>query len=311
MSRAEAPGAGEAGDERGGDEGLVSWGELLEETRHRLADSGVGDPAAEARWVLEEASGLFGVELIAGMGEPATVGGVRRLDAMVARRTAGEPIQYVLGRWSFRSLDLMVDRRVLIPRPETEVVTGIALDELSRLVELRGEGKALNVVEVGTGSGAIALALAVEQPRAQVVAVERSPDALDVARANLAGVGRAATRVQLVEGDLFTGVPGRLAGTVDLVVANLPYIADAEVLDASVTDWEPAEALRSGPTGTELLERIVDEAPRWLAPDGVLVLEMAPDQTDDLAERALSSGFGEARVEPDLAGLPRAVVARR
>ena len=297
-------------DGEGSQEGLVSWGELLEETRQRLVGSLVGD-AGEARWIIEEASGLFGVELLAALGDPATVGGVRRLDAMVARRVAGEPIQYVLGHWSFRTLDLMVDRRVLIPRPETEVVTGLVLDELTRLSKARQPGIGLKVVEVGTGSGAIALAVAVEQPRAQVLAVDRSPEALEVARANLAGIGRPAARVQLLESDLLSEVPDHLAGTVDLVVANLPYIADEETLDASVADWEPAVALRSGPLGTELLDRLVDESVRWLAPDGVLVLEMAPHQTDALAERAISVGFTGVRVEADLAGLARAVVARR
>jgi release factor glutamine methyltransferase len=205
----------------------------------------------------------------------------------------------------------MVDRRVLIPRPETEVVAGLALAELARRRDERGPGAELAAVDVGTGSGAIALSLAVEEPRVSVVAVELSSEALEVARANLVGIGRSATRVLLVAGDRFAGVPPDLAGELDVVVANPPYLAEDEPLDAEVADWEPRVALVAGPRGTELLDALVAEAADWLAPGGALVLELAPWQAAELADRARAAGYVDVAVHPDLAGRDRALVARR
>src|SRR5438105_5970876 len=143
---------------------------------------------------------------------------------MVARRAAGEPLQYVLGRWAFRTLDLMVDRRVLIPRPETEQVVEVALAEARRL-------HARIAADLGTGSGAIALSLAAELPGVDVWATDVSADALAVARANLAGIGTfAAARVRIQEGDWFGALPPELRGRLDIVVSNPPYIGDDESL---------------------------------------------------------------------------------
>lgn len=288
----------------------VPWRSLLAEVTQTLGRSGVDRPAQEARWLVEEASGLEGAELVLGLDDAATVGGVRRLDAMVARRSAGEPLQYVLGHWPFRTLDLMVDRRVLIPRPETEVVAGRALVELDRLAADRPDDDDLLVADLGTGSGAIALAIAVERPRARVWATDASSEALVVARANLAGIGRAATRVEMAEGSWFSALDASLAGRIDLVVSNPPYIAAHEALPVEVSAWEPASALVSGPTGLEALGALVDEAPRWLAPRGALVVELAPGQAGAVVERARASGFAETDVGHDLAGRERLVVAR-
>jgi release factor glutamine methyltransferase len=227
---------------------------------------------------------------------------------VLERRLAGEPLQYALGRWSFRRLDLFVDRRVLIPRPETEVVVDHALAELDRL----GDGPARRVaVDLGTGSGAIALSLAVERPALEVWATDVSEPALDVARANLAGTGRAGTRVRLAVGSWFEALPAELAGRVDLVVANPPYVATGEVLPDEVGAWEPRGALVAGPTGREALETLIEGAARWLAPGRSLVLELAPHQADPVAHRAVVAGLVEVRVEPDLTGRPRVLVARR
>jgi release factor glutamine methyltransferase len=224
------------------------------------------------------------------------------VDRMVARRRSGEPIQYVLGRWGFRTLDLMVDRRVLIPRPETEVVAGHALAELDRL------GGRL-VVDLGTGSGAIGLSVAAEREHAEVWLTDASPDALAVARANLAGLGRPAARVTVAEGHWFDALPADARGTIDVVVSNPPYVAAHEELPAAVVDWEPAAALVAGPEGTEDLVHLIEAAPGWLAPGGALVLELAPWQAAPMAERA-SSSFREVQVERDLAGLDRVLVCR-
>lgn len=225
--------------------------------------------------------------------------------ALVDRRLAGEPLQYVLGRWGFRRLDLFVDRRVLIPRPETEVVAGVAIDELTRR-----SGNAV-AVDLGTGSGAIGLAIAEEVAGVEVWATDSSPDALAVARANLAGVGgKVARRVQLCEGEWYAALPEDLRGRVDLIVSNPPYVADSEELPAEVRDWEPAAALYAGPRGTECIEMIVSAAREWLAPLGSLVLEIAPHQA--AAVRALCDGHGFTGIEVhrDLAGRDRAVLAR-
>ena len=238
-----------------------------------------------------------------GLDEPATRRGVAFLDAMVARRATGEPLQYVVGRWGFRTLDLLIDRRVLIPRPETEVVAGAAIGEARRL------GRPVTVVDLGTGSGAIGLSVAAEVAEASVWATDRSADALAVARANLAGLGRAATRVRLVEGDWFAALPGELRA--DVIVSNPPYVAVSDDLPAEVADWEPVEALLAGARGLDDLARIVDEAPAWLVPDGALVVELAPSQASSVAERARSVGFADVEVRSDLSGRDRMVVARR
>jgi release factor glutamine methyltransferase len=236
---------------------------------------------------------------------------------IIERRASGEPLQYALGSWGFRRLDLMVDRRVLIPRPETEVVVEIALGELETLAN-GSDGEAgparhrvPRAVDLGTGSGAIALSLAVEAPRVEVWATDASADALAVARANLAGVGgRAAPRVSLAEGSWFDALPADLMGTIDLVVSNPPYVAADEDLPSEVADWEPMAALRAGPSGLEHLVDIVGAAPSWLRRPGVLVVELAPHQAEAMTASARHAGFADVRIEPDLVGRDRVLVAR-
>jgi release factor glutamine methyltransferase len=232
-------------------------------------------------------------------------------DACLSRRASGEPLQYVLGHWSFRSLDVLVDRRVLIPRPETEITVEVALRELDRIRAASGPG--CTVVDLGTGSGVIALSLARERPDVSVWATDASAEALDVARANVAGTGgSAATRVRIVEGRWWEALPDGFAGTVDLVVSNPPYVSSAEMtqLDAVVADWEPAGALCAGTTGLEDVAEIVGDAPRWLRPGGAAVVEIAPHQADRVVGLAEDAGMVGAEVHPDLAGRPRVLVAR-
>lgn len=293
------------------EDGTVSWRELWAETTGRLEGAGVAAASPEARWIVEQASGLDGPELVPGLDEPATVRGVAHLDAMVARRLDGEPIQYVLGHWAFRHLDLLVDRRVLIPRPETEQVVEVALAACDRVLAARPDRHRPMVADLGTGSGAIALAIATERPRSRVWASDRSPDALAVARANLAGLGMAGSSVQIVEGSWFEALPEELRGTLDLVVSNPPYIGVDEQLDPSVTDWEPIGALVAGPAGTEDHEQIVAGAAEWLAPAGAVVLEIGHAQAVAVRSILERHGFTEIAVHQDLAGLDRAVVGHR
>jgi release factor glutamine methyltransferase len=243
-----------------------------------------------------------------GLSEPAASRALPYFRQLVARRAAGEPLQYVLGRWGFRELDLFVDRRVLIPRPETEQVVEVALGELR---ELRGDD--LVIVDLGTGSGAIALSLAAEGEKGAVWATDHSADALAVARANLAGMaGRAATRVRLAEGSWWNALPEDLRGRVSLAVSNPPYVSSEEMagLPQVVADWEPHDALEAGPTGLEAIEAIVAGSCGWLARPASLVMEIAPHQAPAVTALARSAGFTSVRVEADLAGRERALVAR-
>jgi len=289
-------------------DGTISWAELMSEAETRFGRAGIDLPAINARRIVEEASGTPPSEFHRVLDEPATVRGVAHFDSMVARREKGEPLQYVLGNWSFRELEVMVDHRALIPRPETEVVAGLAIDEVT--ARSGGIQREVLVADLGTGTGVIALSIATECPRSRVLATDISPDALAVARANLTGIGRASTRVTLHEGDWFDALPHAVRGSLDVIVSNPPYISDAEVLPAVVADHEPASALRSGPIGTEFLGRIIDDAGEWLGPDGALVLEMAPMQTEEIAARAKLRGY-KTSIHSDLSGRARAVVARR
>lgn len=263
--------------------------------------------AIDARRLVEEASGLDGADLVLALDEavPARCGAY--LSQMVERRLAGEPLQYVLGCWGFRRLDLMVDRRVLIPRPETEQVVEWALAEARALAKTE-----LVVADLGTGSGAIALSLALElgPAAAEVWATDVSTDALDVAQANLAGLGMwAATRVRVAEGSWWDALPETLAGRLDVVVSNPPYVPDDEALPAEVGGFEPALALRAGPDGLDAIRAILHGAPGWLARPGVLVLELAPDQASDAVALARAAGAVRAESRADLTGRERALVA--
>jgi release factor glutamine methyltransferase len=272
-----------------------------------------GDAAArlgskvDARWIIEQAaSGTWPFLL----DDPVSERAQGYFEQMVARRAAGEPLQYVLGRWGFRGLDLVVDRRVLIPRPETEQVVSVALAELSFLGSV-----APVVVDLGTGSGAIALSLAAEaRPTpAALWATDASADALAIARANLVGLGGTrAARVRLVEGSWWEALPVELMGQVTLVVSNPPYVTTAEMssLPPVVADWEPEMALHGGPSGLAAIEMIVAGAPQWLSRPGALVVELAPHQAGAVEAMAHEAGFDSTRVEKDLAGRERALVAR-
>ncbi len=289
-------------------ENTITWREVAAETEARLsviADS----PANETRWIIERAAGFDGVEYILGLDENVTERGMHFHDLMLERRLAGEPLQYVLGRWGFRTLDLFVDRRVLIPRPETEMVAGLAIDELKAM---RSAGIDRPVaVDLGTGSGAIGLSIAVEVERAEVWITDASADALVVARSNLTGIGRAATRVQVAEGSWFEALPRELLGAIDVVVSNPPYVASDDGIEDIVREWEPLSALFAGDDGLDDIRMILEDAPAWLRPGGVLILEMDPGQLGTASELARSFGFVGIETYADLAGRDRALVVRR
>ncbi|HEY1832590.1 MAG TPA: peptide chain release factor N(5)-glutamine methyltransferase [Acidimicrobiales bacterium] len=281
----------------------MTRGELLSELAAQL-----GAPH-EARWIVEEVA-------------PSASSSTRISEAQVTaaqrladRRAAGEPLQYVLGHWAFRTLDLLVDPRVLIPRPETEQVVEAALAEAAT------SGDALTVVDAGTGSGAIALSMAVELTRrgisGAVYATDTSADALDVARANGERVGSvepALLPVSWFEGTWLDALPDQLRGAVDLVVSNPPYVAEVEWagLDPEVR-LEPRGALvagagSEGTAGLADVEAVLSQALRWLGRPGTVVIEMAPHQVEAARRLAVSLGYVDVAVRADLSGRDRTLI---
>ena len=268
--------------------------------------------------MVEHVSGFDAAELVTAEDEPAPDRLAAHLTELVGRRVAGEPLQYALGGWLFRGLDLLIDPRVLIPRPETEVTAQVAIDEAVRLGARRGRSDpwsgaatAYAIADLGTGSGALALALASELPDAEVWGTDVTDDALAVARANLAGTGLPSTRVRLARGSWFDALPAALRGHLRLVVSNPPYLAESDVaeLPAEVRH-EPRGALVSGTTGTEAIEELAREAPVWLEATGTFVCEIAPQQAEAASKVSTASGFDEVLVRRDLAGRDRVLVAR-
>ena len=222
--------------------------------------------------------------------------------ALAKRRREGEPVAYLTGRREFHSLDLEVTPAVLIPRPETETLVECALERLP-------PGRPLAVADLGTGSGAIALAIASERPLARVLAVDASPDALAVASRNAERLGIA--NVAFAQGDWYGALPPD-AGPFDLIAANPPYVASGdEHLDQGDLRFEPPHALVAGGDGLDALRTIVSGAPSHLVPGGWLVVEHGYDQSE--AVRALfgQAGFEAIEARRDLAGIPRIVAGRR
>ncbi len=285
-------------------DGTVPWRSFVAEAVRRLTEAGHEHAAVEGRWLVEEAAGFGPGDLALRSDELATTRGVRRFDDMIARREGGEPIQYVLGHWPFRELDLLVDRRVLIPRPETEIVAGRAIELLPPAPSRP------RICDLGTGSGAIGLSVLAEHDTAEVWMTDVSSEALAVARANLAGLGRRATRATLAEGSWYAALDTTLRESFDVVVANPPYVDRSEELDASVTDWEPAGALFADESGLADLEVLISEAPEWLRPGGHLVVEHGHTQSGVVVELFGDAGFDAPTAHADLAGLPRFVVGR-
>lgn len=287
----------------------MTWRQLLDE-----AAADVGD-RLEARRIVEHAAGLPAGRLFGHLDETAPTVAAEQVHAMAARRRSGEPLQHVVGRWGFRGLDVAVDGRALVPRPETELLVDVALSEWDRIAGGDTAAAFRLVADLGTGSGVIALSLAAEREGLEVFAVDRSAAALSLARENLGTLAEhVRTRVCLLQGDWFEALPARLVGQFALVVSNPPYVAADEWrrLEPVVRDHDPYDALVAGATGLEAVERLVSEAPRWLAPAGALVVEIAPHQRAAvLAQVERDVRYSSATVTTDLAGRPRILLARR
>ena len=276
----------------------MTVGEALSRVATDLAECGIETPDVDAALLLGHVLGLGRTAVQAQRRRELTGEEHARLGDLVRRRRAREPLAYVLGEWGFRRLTLRTDARALVPRPETEVV-------VERCLALLADVREPRVLDVGTGSGAIALAIADEHPTARVVAIDASPDALSLARENLERTGLE-DRVVLVARNLEDGLP---EGPHDLVVANPPYVREAELagLAPEVRVWEPrAAVLDTGQSG--LVERAAFDV---LEPGGALVVETHPDDARAVAGRLRALGSRAVAITRDLAGRERVVEARR
>lgn len=279
---------------------LMRWsGEYLE-------SKGVERGRLDAEHLLAYALGVERLQLYLQYDRPLDREELDRFRPLLRRRAEREPLQYILGRAAFRHLDLAVDRRVLIPRPETEVL----VDEVLAWAAARGRD-ALTALDVGTGSGAIALSLLVEGPFPKVVATDPSAGALAVARENAMTLGLE-DRLDLREGPLFGPVSAGEA--FDVAVSNPPYVAEAEAatLEPEVGVWEPPQALFAGPDGLAVIRALVGAGAGYLVPGGLLALEVGAGQAGlVVAEIEAVGGYDDVRVRRDLAGRERVVLACR
>jgi release factor glutamine methyltransferase len=256
-----------------------------------LGAAGAGSPRLDAELLLAEATGWTRAQIAADPDAALDPADAREFASLVRRRLRREPVAYLTGRRGFRNLEIAVDRRVLIPRPETEL-----------LVELALEREPASVIDVGTGSGAVALAIADELPRAEVVATDVSPGALDVARDNAARLGLA-ERVSFHEA---AETPER---RYDLVVANLPYVREDEwaTLEPEITEHEPRGALVAGPDGLDAIRGLLGSPPDCAA----IGLEVGAGQAAEVADLVAAAGFVRVEKRLDLGGIERVVAATR
>ena len=279
---------------------------MLAETTEQLGD------ANEARWLCEHASGLDGAEFRQSQHEFVTSAMAKQLHDMVRRRLVGEPLQYVMKRWAFRHLDVLVDQRVLIPRPETELLVDVGLTIATE--RLKHVERPLNIVDLGTGSGVIGLSMAHELPlgKTNVWLTDQSSDALDVARGNLVGVGQKGGGVRLALGSWWNALDTSLKGAIDIALCNPPYIAhnDDEVA-TDVHKWEPHSALYAGDNGLADIREVISGAPTWLANNGWLALEIGYRQGDEVRALFENAGLVNIDIRLDLAGKDRIALAQR
>ncbi len=261
---------------------------------------GIDDPRLDAEVLLAEATGFERAALIADPGAGMSPAASRSFGEMVRRRLRREPVAYIVGRKGFRRIELAVDRRVLIPRPETELLVEVALERAPA-----------TLLDLGTGSGAIALAIADELPGCAVTAVDTSSAALEVARANAERLGLAG-RVEFLAGSLPEG------RSFDLVLANLPYVAERDwpSLQPELTQWEPREALLAGPDGLDAYRALLGRCGSPLGRIAVqrtaaLAVEIGEGQAPAAAELMRGAGFGSVEARRDLAGIERVVIGER
>ena len=279
----------------------VSVADQLRHVVERLAAAGVPTPETDAQLLVRHVTGWSGSQLRRSHGESLAPAQAAALEALVGRRASREPLQLLVGSVGFRYIDIEVRRGVFIPRPETEVLAGEAI------ARVPGGGV---VIEPCTGTGAVACTVSLESEAREVLATDVDPDAVALATSNVARTGAS---VQVLQGDLLEPVPQRHRGGIDVLVANPPYLAQGELAAAEpeVVEWDPQLALVSGPTGHEVVDRILDASVTWLRPGGWVLLEVDARRAHSVAARATTVGLTEATVIQDLTGADRIVAARR
>jgi release factor glutamine methyltransferase len=272
----------------------------VENAVQRLQDAGVGSPRLNAELLAMFVLGCDRTYLYGHGERPLSKDEMARYDEALGERVRGVPAQYITGHQEFWGMDLIVTPAVLIPRPETEHV-------IETVLELGRDRPPRRMVDVGSGSGCIALALAKEFPRAEIHATELSPEALEIARANAAR-HQLEQRIQFREADLLAGLED---GGFDYVVSNPPYIGEyeADSVEAQVRRFEPRLALFAGPSGLEVFARLIPQAQKALQPGGWLVMEMGHSSRDRVCQ--MLSDWEEIRITNDLQGIARVVAARR
>jgi release factor glutamine methyltransferase len=277
---------------------VIALAEVLRRSTQYLESNGSPTPRLDAELLLAHCLGLTRIELYTQFERPLSETELAGCRELIRRRARREPVAYLIGRWGFRRLELDVDARVLVPRPETELV-------VERCLTLLDGRERPAVLDVGTGSGAIALALKDEMPEARVLACDVSADALDVARANAARLG---LDVELIESDLLERVPG---DAFQVIVSNPPYIAESEMatLQPEVAEHEPRIATVAGADGLEIYRRLLPQAAKRLAGGGHLVLECGAGQAPALAAELVRIGYADVAVDRDLSGIERVVWA--
>ena len=278
---------------------------LLAWSRDWLAKKGVESPRLDAELLLAHALGVERIRLYVEHDKPLQAEELAKFKALILRRAEREPVAYLLNQKEFYGRPFFVDRRAFIPRPETELLVQAVLGHLEGAPSEEGPRR---ILDLCAGSGAIGVTLAAEREGLQVDLVELSPETAEVAGKNAAlhGAGRA----RVLQGDLFAPLE---AGTRYAAIAsNPPYVplGDEPKLAPEITRHEPRLALYAGADGLDCLRRIVAEAPRWLAPGGLLALELDPPQAEAALQLCKVAGLVEARVERDLAGLLRILLAR-
>jgi release factor glutamine methyltransferase len=279
----------------------ISVRQIVNEAAEELTGVGVPEPEASAEVLLSELIGVGRGDL-AFYSEPLTEEQARLYEGWVSRRLEREPVQRILGYAYFRNLRLELDEHTLIPRPDTESVVGAALEAIDR------RGGSCRILDIGTGSGAIAISIAQERPSCDVHATDYSEGALRIAWRNAA---RAGAKVRFHRADLACGLDA-LEGSVELLVSNPPYVSSAGILDLApeVRDWDPHSALDGGPDGLNVYRRILAEAALLLADGADVVLEVGDGQAEEVLEIGRRAGYTSLGTYPDLAGTPRAALLR-
>ena len=285
---------------------VVSAGlrQRLKEVAQRLSEAGIEAPQTEAEGLIGTAVGIKQRHALYGNERDLNLEEIERLEALVRRRVNGEPLQYITGEAAFRLLTLEVDRRALIPRPETEGLVEVVL-------QLMGSNQRAVVLDAGTGCGPIALSLAIECPAWTILAADASPAALELARENADRYDL--RQIQWFEADVTKLEFWRMLPPLDLLISNPPYVTEKEweQLPAEIRDYEPRCALVAGGEGLDVVGPLLEGAAMRLKPGGLFAVEIGETQGDAVTALARAAGLVDARVAPDLSGRPRYIIARQ